>query len=72
MVYKGMGKGSSDHAATTNAEPTRSSAKFITKKKDRAGVPLTSSSTSAATLNCNHDSYKGQLPGHLTPKEVQV
>ncbi|GAU95413.1 hypothetical protein RvY_07035-2 [Ramazzottius varieornatus] len=71
MVYKGMGKGSSDHAATTNAEPTRSSAKFITKKKDRAGVPLTSSSTSAATLNCNHDSYKGQLPGNLTPKEVQ-
>lgn len=71
MVYKGLGKGPEQQTAL-NAEQTRSSAKFLTKKTQRTNIPLTSSSVSNPTMvNNNNDSYKG-LPGHLTPQEIQV
>ena len=75
LVYKGLGKGAENHqtTATTNQEPTRSSNKFITKKRERANIPmLTSSSASNTGTTANHDSYRGHLPGHLSPAEVQV
>ena len=69
MVYKGLGKG--PEQTTANIEPTRSSNKFITKKKNNgAHAPLTSSSASNVATT-NNESYK-QLPGHLTPSEIQV
>ncbi|XP_055327215.1 probable G-protein coupled receptor 158 [Paramacrobiotus metropolitanus] len=69
MVYKGLGKGP-EQPTGVNIEQTRSSGKFITKKTQRSTLPLTSSSVSQATT-LNTDSYKGQLPGHLTPQEIQ-
>ncbi|OWA52294.1 putative G-protein coupled receptor [Hypsibius exemplaris] len=70
LVYKGLGKGS-DQQTTVNPEQTRSSNKFITKKKERAKIPLTSSSASGTGTTANNDSYRGHLPGHLTPAEIQ-